>query len=237
MTVAAADAVTAIGFFAGAGAARQAKGPPPPTFEGKPIPKGGFIRNPRHARKGNPENAKADLRRLYTAIKQFNAKHGRFPKGKELRDFSKPIVPGGIRLKKQDLENPDWVYADGGRRQANESYVWTFMSRLREDPTFPPRPKAGEKYEWLGCDLYLNIEARVKDDGTATLHHSGVYIVLWSDGRIDEIPHGDLLQVPVKGKQRMWRRSAPGETGLPKNAVRMRDFYPRTVGKITRTYD
>ncbi|HVL38412.1 MAG TPA: hypothetical protein VM328_03375 [Fimbriimonadaceae bacterium] len=218
-------ALAAGGWYLGGWSRPRVSPPQPKYFDGRIIPPEGLVVNPRGVDPGDPANAEKDFRRFYQAIVQYRARHGRFPQVKELLDFSKPIVPGGIQLTAKDWDNPDAEKADLPRRRD-----WCYGYNLPKVPRpngapKPVFPKPGERDVWMDTGfIYTRMNEVAYPDGRRVQRPSGCHVVLWSDGKIERIPFGEMRLFPRDLATRSYYWTYPGQTGLPENTISQREF-------------
>lgn len=158
--------------------------------------------------KGDPANAIADFKVLYKAIDAFRTRHHRLPAGKEVDELGPPDA----------WTNPDTAYGDqpyaAKRARGQYHYMMSFLS-LRADGTPKPAfPRRGEKDVWLVADQYVRYNQRQTLDKLSEMKLEGSYVVLWSDGTIEQIPLKDQIVVWAEAKR--GSHCFKGEAGIPK---------------------
>ncbi|MDX2066024.1 MAG: hypothetical protein SFX74_09805 [Fimbriimonadaceae bacterium] len=186
------------------------------------IPPGGKIKNPRGKNPGNPENAVSDFKRVYPAMVAFRKLHGRLPSLRELLDFERPLAPGH-HLREEDFVAADYQYSDRYLPEAeNHSYMFAYANERPDGTPKPAFPKPGERDVWLVSDDYTRLNVVTYPDERSARDYRGVYVVLWSDGKIEKIRNADTLHSPTDGG---WLLAFPGETGVSKHAQTHAEFY------------
>lgn len=200
--------------------------------DGRKIPKEGLVVDPQGVGKpGNPKNAVEDLKVLYRALIGYRKVHNKLPHPGDLFDLSKPISPG-IRLRKEDLKNPDHKFADGfdarrGDYRPND-YAPAYSGKRYDGTPKPAFPKKGERDVWFYTMDYTRSNQVVHQDFTDTYHYKGFMVVLWSDGKVEQIPYSKVYMAGVNSNS--FGFGFKGETGLPKTAIPITEWWKKTHG-------
>lgn len=183
---------------------------------GSPVVVGHFVNEAGVAHKGDPTNAIAPLTRVYKAIDSYRKRYHKLPELKELLDRKAPEV---YRLSVGDLQVPDAKYGDSfNEMDLSHPQFMCLFTEPRPDgtlrPVFTPR---GERDVWMACDAYVRHNQYDWINGQKTYRLEGVYVVLWSDGQIEQIPLKNGLWYPQANAG--WVMDFPGQTGMPANAL------------------
>jgi hypothetical protein len=123
-------------------------------------------------------------------------------------------------LTKEDLQNPDWQYAEkpdalAGKEQPVCPYAQNFVVNRPDGTPKPAFPEKGERDVWLYSDLAARSGTVRYPDGSVDRHFSGVYVVLFSDGTIGKFKHKQTYFV-VHAKLPGPTMGFPGMTGYTK---------------------
>lgn len=190
-------------------------------YEGHKIPSGGLILHPRGSNPGDPQNAITRFRKIYAAMTAYRNQNRKLPTISELLDFSHPL--GGIQLSESDFNPPDMRYADGyieGQKNPS-SFMFSYIQPRPDGSPKPAFPKRGERDVWLVSTDYVRSNQVVYADRHSKMRFSGEYVVLWSDGKIDEVPVTDSL---YRGTGKESTLSFRGETGLPDKVTTLKEL-------------
>jgi hypothetical protein len=201
--------------------------------DGRPIPPEGLVVT-EGRRGGDPNNAVEDLKAMYVALDRYRAKHKKFPPIGQFLDTSKPLVDD-VRLSPEHFQNPDHSLSDRTYLEGDLPYSFGFLGKRPDETPVPVFPQPGERDVWVKCDIYARHRQVVFPDGGAEHTIHGVYVVLWSDGSVEQIPAKDLLLAPVSGVDGRFRNCLPGQAGVPADAFPYSEKF-RTQGNIKYEY-
>ncbi|RYG96228.1 MAG: hypothetical protein EON58_12540 [Alphaproteobacteria bacterium] len=194
-----------------------------PEWDGKAIPKEGLVLNPEGKNLGDPENAAGDFKRVYAAMDAYRRANGKLPTLQELTDFKSPLAQG-FQLSAEDLTTPDGKYADGYvPGQQNLSYMFAFIQPRPNGKERPAFPAAGERDVWLVSTDYVRRNQRMHQDKHSDIDFRGVYVVLWSDGKIEKVPVDGVVFASASAKS--FGLNFPGQAGLPKGSKGLAEIY------------
>lgn len=188
-----------------------------PTHQGRVIPAEGLVINPAgRTHPGDPEHAAVDFRKMYVAMDRYRKEHGRLPTPNELL-----TIPG---MREEDLTNPDAQYADGfvKGQQNISSYAFSYLAPRPDGSRKPAFPKPGERDVWFVSSDAVRRNQTVFQDHRSDMDFRGAYVVLWSDGQVEQVAVGKEEYLGGRGGHRL---SFRGQTGLPKETGRLEDFY------------
>ena len=234
--------VIIVGVAAGVGLRMYGRGSPAPTpryqvtndgptYEGRLIPAAGLSVTPDSKDNGDVNKAIKDLKGLYAAIDQYRRVHKELPRALIARGQKSFL--GAVEVDKELLTNPDSALFDT-KREALHCYVEAFRTNRPNGKARPAFPAKGERDVWISTDIYTRRNQVVLQSGVQKFHLKGVFVVLFSDGKIEKIPFGDAILSP-KGKSE-WVWTFPGQTGLPKGSVKYRDFV-KSGPRATYTFE
>jgi hypothetical protein len=152
-----------------------------------------------------------DFRRIYAAMDAYRKRHKGFPRS--LQD----LVKRG-QLTKEDLQNPDWKYAEdpdalAGKEQPACVYAQNFLVKRPDKTPKPAFPKKGELDVWLYSNLTAMRGTVLYPDWSEDRHFSGVFVVLFSDGTIGRFKHKEVFTVDNLNYPRATSMAFPGMTG------------------------
>lgn len=177
---------------------------------GKLIPEGGIVTDPQgHTEVVNPENGKKGLAKIYKALVSYKKTFGQLP------DSEKQLFDHG--LSPDDLNNPDTVHADGMNETLKPpSYMMKFIEK-RADGTSKSQPTAlAGRDVWAVTGTYVRRNIVKYRDLTSKINVEGFYLVLWSDGKIEEVKPQDALMVRNPASKRVML-CFRGEAGVKSN--------------------
>jgi len=174
--------------------------------------------NPTHSK--DVADAKEQLRRAHKAIKSYVATFGRFPTtGVDLTDSSIPI---GARLKAGDLMPAGYRTSDAFALGQESVGLTLELLSSRPDGTLRPlNPQSGQRDAWVSSDMFVRSNARVYPNWTAERKPSGFYLVLWSDGSIEEVPYERVRLVQIGNA---YSPFFPGQAGSKVKSISLADF-------------
>ncbi|RYG36599.1 hypothetical protein EON81_09300 [bacterium] len=132
------------------------------------------------------------------------------------KNFSRPSL---ALVEAEDLRNPDYRWSDAivkDEEFQNDTYGFAFLAPRPNRQSKPLYPKPGERDIWSTCSLYQRKDQVVHPDLTSTFDLKGVTLVLWSDGKIERVPTGEMIWYPQDGG---YVQSFRGQTGLPKQVA------------------
>lgn len=193
-------------------------------YQGRPIPEDGLVLNPKgtlHA--GNPSEAEKDLKVIYRGLKAYIAKHGKFPMPGELAGSDEHpglIARGAFKL-------PDAEYSDYAAQDVNSTYAFAYRAPRHDLKPKPVNPTPDERDVWMYTDVYVRRNDKVFRDGTKETQPTGVYVVLWSDGEVEQVHPLDIVWTGIEGDRIM---RFPGEPGTDQNAVGERERIRKANG-------
>lgn len=171
---------------------------------------------------GDPELGVKGLKRLYEVITVYKKQNGTYPNHQKLVDFSREIIPG-TKLKPEDLSTADAKfsprYVPGALLGGNPFAIWC-DEKTDTKATVP----------LLSTDLYVRDGAESCGSKGNRYTYSGVYLVLWIDGRVEKIKPGDMMCYPTADGLTV--NAIPGDPKVPATAIKMRDHYAKNESKL-----
>lgn len=205
-------------------------------YQDREVPPGGLVVNAAgRDHLGDPENAVADFRRIYAAMDGFRRANRRLPTLAELFDVSKPLAPG-VQLTADDLMAPDAKYADGfveGQKNLS-SYMYAYMQPRPNGQAKPAFPAPGERDVWLVSTDYTRRNQIVYPDRHQDLDFRGTYVVLWSDGKIEQVP---VLDGKFAVDGRNGTLTFTGQAGMSDKSKDLKEFFKPAEGKNNIRYN
>lgn len=191
--------------------------PERPTYLDREIPESGLVLNPEGANNpGDPKEAVKDLGIVYKGLKAYIARHGKFPMPGELAGSDeKPGLVARDAFKVPDIDLSDY----GSAKDPNSTYAFAYRAPRFDDSPKPIAPSNGDRDVWMYTDVYVRRNETVFRDGSKTTQPTGVYVVLWSDGKIKYI---DPLDVVWTGRDGSMIMRFPGEPGTQGDALTQR---------------
>jgi len=201
--------------------------------DGRKIPPSGLVIDPQGVNNpGDTRNAERDFRKIYKALITFRKSKGRLPKGGEFLTLNSD-GESAVGLTHDDLHNPDRRFADGKdvREGAKLScdYALAWLAKRKDGTKKPSFPKRGERDVWMISQDYIRDGLTIYPDGTGKYHKKGVYVVLFSDGKIERIPYSATLLIPT-GPQ-SFALAMPGEPMDEAKAIPVTQHWARAYGK------
>jgi len=199
--------------------------PDRPAYQDRQIPESGLVLNPEGASNpGDPKEAVKDLGLVYKGLKAYIAKHGKFPMPGELAGSDER--PGFVA--RDAFKLPDIDYSDyGSAKEPNSTYAFAYRAPRYDESPKPTHPAEGERDVWMYTDTYVRRNETVFRDGSKTTSPTGVYVVLWSDGKIEYVEPLDVVWTGHEGSLIM---RFPGEPGTEKNAITQRQRIQESPG-------
>jgi hypothetical protein len=188
---------------------------------------------------GNPQNAVKGLRNVFTAVQVYQSRHnGSRPAGtgELLKDmwfdrfaYGLPADQNPFASANKLLSNPDTRYSDDphARKHASNTVPYRVHSR-RPDGTAIGGPKPeGTRDVVASTDVYVHQNVKHLPNQKTTSNPVGFYMVIWDDGRIQQIPYDKVLYVPAGPSD--FHIAYPGETGIPPGALTYDEYYTRAA--------
>ena len=179
---------------------------------------------------GNPQNAVEDFTRLFGAFNIFRQRHqGKPPVDASylLSDVLDSLESYGFK-DRQDARsifyNPDTQFSDN----ANDRKVWSrlckyIMSDVRPDGTPWGGPKAAGTDDVVAwTSLYVHSNFKLLAPGKGSKNPVGVYVVLWEDGKVTQVPYDQVLFAPTQDN--MLSIAFPSQAGVSSDCLTYGDL-------------
>ncbi|PMY11829.1 hypothetical protein C1X42_32900, partial [Pseudomonas sp. FW305-BF8] len=75
----------------------------------------------------------------------------------------------------------------------HSAYESSFRAVRPNGTSKPAFPAKGERDVWSVCPIYVRSNVHVNRDTTGSINRQGAYLVLWSDGKIEDMQPDTLL--------------------------------------------
>lgn len=214
-----------------------AASPPAQAQQTRPIPLEGLVAEIDTGGKvpGNPNNAVSDLQQFYKLIEVYRGRKGQFPENTHLlwRDIGKEPQAYGFSTLQQArpiFMNPDSRYSDDSLTRKSPNLVAPYFIGARPDGTPVGGPKLANQRDVLVCtNLYTHRNIRHLPNAHTEENPVGYFVVLWDDGKIEQVPYDQQLYAPDPANKGRFKLAFPGQAGVPSNALTYDEFY-RLVG-------
>jgi len=176
---------------------------------------------------GDPANAVEDMLKIRTMMDVYKSRHGRMPRrtGEVFTDALDNFQSYGFSSSEEAsvvFTNPDARYADFDVARKNPKYYLAYViDEHRPDGTKVGDNKVpGTRDILLFTDLYFHENVRHYKNTRSSENPVGFYMVMWDDGKIEQIPYDKRLMVPLpaQGTRRTWKLGFRGQAGVPANA-------------------
>jgi hypothetical protein len=186
--------------------------------DGRFIPMQGLRLNP-HDLSNLTHEAAEDFEVLNKAMQAYTKKFGKFPDTMDaLEEFSKDW-PENERVTAETYRGEDYELTDDYIPSPEGSnYRWHFLASRVDGSKRPVFPRNGERDVWFSTDEFVRSGRTVYRDGSMVEKPEGFYLVMWSDGLVEEVPLSKLVYV---------RSSSGGEESFFLDEVGVASKLPR----------
>lgn len=199
---------------------------------------------------GNPENAEAQMKRIYGWLTIYRQTHGgAYPKDLSALIGEMEFSPEDYGISEAEAKNPFDLFTNPDTRYTNMRAIGAhpipyIMQTTRLDGTALGSPKAPGTRDVLAyTSMYVQQNWR-KGIPTTQI---GFYLVLWDDGTVERAPWNAILWVPYvpedqrratpvtaafvsaaeKNRFAAWTFAFPGQAGVPANALTDAEYHHR----------
>jgi hypothetical protein len=185
--------------------------------DGRLIPPGGLLLNS-NPLTGLANDTEEDFRRLYKGLKDYATQLGKFPEDPRYLVAFTSKWSHAQRVTVDCFGTPDYEKSDDyWEGDAGFNYRWSYMTPRADGSKKSVKDSGPGRDVWVYSEVLVRSRRTVFRDGTLKDSPEGSFVVLWSDGVVENIPLSKRVTVPQGGSGSAFYFA--GERGVPPTAA------------------